>query len=65
MIMRKIGILVILLGVAMFFYGAGMFCYAGPPLNPFISRLALLSFDAWWATIIFGIILLIVFKREK
>jgi hypothetical protein len=66
----KIGGLLMILGVVMFFFGISMFSHTGP-LNQFISELGKYSFLFWLPTIFLGValiglqgILLILTKRN-
>ena len=62
---QKIGIITLLLGIGMFLFGASMFTYQGPTLNPIVSKLGMYSFFFWLPTIITGIILLFIRKRKS
>lgn len=54
---RKIGTVLIILGVAMFLTGGSLFSYQGPRLNPIISDIGMISFMLWLPTLIIGIVL--------
>ena len=62
---RKIGIIMIIVGVIMFFVGASLFSYQGKPLNPIISDVGMYSFILWLPTIITGAILLLIKKKSN
>jgi len=54
-----IGLLVIALGIGMFFFGASMFTYRGGALNPIISKAGELSFIFWLPTIVVGLVIIL------
>ncbi len=58
---RKIGLVLIILGLLMAVFGASMFSYQGKPLNPIADTLGIFSFILWLPTVITGI----VFMRSK
>jgi hypothetical protein len=62
-----IGGLTTLLGVGMFIFGASMFSYAGPSLNPIISKLGMYSFFLWLPVLGIGLVMFFigVFSRKK
>jgi hypothetical protein len=53
-----IGLSLVILGVSMLFFGASLFSYSGPKLNPVIDKVGLFSFFLWLPTIIVGIVFL-------
>ena len=55
---HKLGIRLIVLGIAMFFIGGSFFTYQGPSLNPIISKFGEISLIFWLPTLIVGIIFL-------
>lgn len=57
-----IGSLIILLGIAMLFFGAAMFSYQGNTLNPIVSKLGMYSFFLWLPTIGIGILVMLFRK---
>jgi len=67
--MRKkliIGLIVIALGVGMFYFGVSMFTYQGKALNPLISKAGEYAFFCWLPTIILGLsIMLFPTERKK
>jgi hypothetical protein len=54
---RKVGTGIIILGIAMFLFGASLFSYQGPRLHPIISDVGQFSFMLWLPRLILGIIL--------
>ena len=58
-IYRKIGLLLIILGVIIFLFAASTFSYSGE-INPFISKIGMYSFVFWLPTIALGIILVLI-----
>lgn len=54
---RKVGTVLIILGIAMLVFGASLFSYQGPRLNQTVSDLGQFSFMLWLPTLIFGIVL--------
>ncbi len=52
-----IGILTILLGITMFWFGVSMFTYQGSSLNPIVSELGKYSFFLWLPVLALGITL--------
>ncbi len=59
-----VGIVVVILGIAMFLYGVSLFAYQGPRLSTFEIKAGEYSFVLWLPTIIIGVCLLFV-KKEK
>jgi len=59
------GLIILILGIAMLLFGAAMFCYSGPTLNPIVSSLGKYSFFFWLPTIIVGIAFLTWPKKRK
>jgi hypothetical membrane protein len=60
--MRKssiIGILIMALGIAMFFFGASMFSYQGNSLSPIVSAIGKYSFLYFFPTIVIGAMILL------
>ena len=64
-ILRIAGVLLSLLGIAMFCFGASMFTYRGKSLNPFISDLGKYSFLYWFHTLIVGFVLMALSIKQK
>lgn len=60
---RIIGLVMIVLGVIMFFIGASLFSYTGE-LNPIINEIGKYSFFCWLPTILVGV-LLFTLKKSK
>ena len=54
----KNGLSLIILGIAMFVFGASIFSYQGNHLNPIINKAGMYSFFLWLPTIIIGIVML-------
>jgi len=55
-----IGLLIIALGIGMFFFGVAMFTYQGNHLNPIISKLGMYSFIGWLPTIGIGVSIILL-----
>jgi len=51
---RIIGIVLIVIAIGMFFLGASLFAYQGPPLNPIVSKMGEYSFFWWLPALIVG-----------
>lgn len=49
----------------MFIFGAGMFTYRGPALNPIIYELGKYSFLCWIPILCIGVVLVIVGGKKK
>jgi hypothetical protein len=64
-ILRITGVLISLLGIAMFCFGVSIFTYSGKSLNPFISDLGKYSFLYWFPTLIVGFALMALSKKKK
>lgn len=62
---RIIGISLILLGVAMLFFGASMFTYQGNNLNPLVSKAGMYSFFLWLPTIIIGVVFMLIRRNKR
>jgi hypothetical protein len=60
-----IGICLVVLGIAMLFFGASMFTYRGNNLNPIASKAGMYSFIFWLPTIIIGIIFLLIRRGKR
>lgn len=56
------GILIIVLGIGMFFVGASAFTYQGNFMSAFMSMAGKFSFSYWFLTIIIGIGVIILGK---
>jgi len=61
---RIIGIVLIVIGIGMFFLGASLFAYQGPPLNPIVNEMGKYSFLWWFPTLIVGILLTLISKKK-
>jgi hypothetical protein len=59
------GLLITILGVAMFLFGMSMFSYSGPALNPIVSDIGKFSFFLWLPTLIIGIVTLARSPKRK
>ncbi|WGQ11373.1 hypothetical protein QG516_06865 [Pedobacter gandavensis] len=59
-----VGIVAVFLGIGMALFGASLFTYQGPPLNPVVSEIGMYSFFLWLPTIIVGICLLFIKKKR-
>ena len=64
-IYKKIGILVVILGIAMFVTGVSMFTYQGPPISHFVMKLGEFCFENWWEALIVGGILIFIPGSEN
>lgn len=62
---QVIGICLIILGIAMLFFGASMFTYRGNNLSPIVSKAGMYSFMLWLPTIIVGIIFLLIRRGKR
>lgn len=60
---RKIGLALIVIGIAILLFGASIFTYQGPDLSPIVSTIGLVSFLLWLPTLITGIVF--VFWKTK
>jgi hypothetical protein len=60
---KKIGTVLVILGIAMLFTGGSLFSYQGPRLNPIINDIGMISFMLWLPTLIVGIVL--VTRRQS
>jgi len=60
-----IGLVIIVLGIGMLLFGASIFTYSGPPLNPIVSELGEFSFFCWLPAIFIGIVFIVWPKRRK
>jgi len=64
-IYKKIGIPIIVLGIAMFVAGVSLFTYQGPPVSHFVMKLGEFCFVYWWEALIVGGILMVIPKSEN
>ena len=62
---RIIGICLILLGIAMMFFGASMFTYQGHSLSALESKAGMYSFFLWLPTIIIGIAFMSIRRKDN
>jgi len=62
-IYRKTGLVIIILGIVMFFFAVYMFSLTGK-VNPIISKIGMYSFIFWLQTIVLGIIVALISKRK-
>ena len=60
-----ISVFILLLGIAMLFFGVSMFSYQGRPLTNFMSAAGKYSFALWLPTIALGLALLIFYIRMR
>jgi|WetSurMetagenome_2_1015567.scaffolds.fasta_scaffold1468110_1 hypothetical protein len=63
-IIYKLGIVVIILGVLMFILAASTFSYTGN-INPWLSKIGMISFVIWLPTLLIGIILFIIGNLKR
>lgn len=53
------GLIIIIVGIAMFIFGTSMFSYQGKNLDPDISKLGEVAFFLWLPTIIAGVVVIV------
>ena len=52
------GLIIVIVGIAMFIFGTSMFSYQGKNLDPDISKPGEVGFFLWLPTIIVGVVLI-------